>query len=238
MITKEHIVIPANEVYEITDAIACTSLDIQDGAVIQASGQGIVILTVNGVQKELRPGTYTGRILLSITKGTEMDIVDHGRQVHHTMPVAVSIIDGKYCEEASTPSAVLSGEVKDGICNDLTVISKGDNFGGIYIGGKGKYILNNAVFDLIGNGANDGFGYRAAIAVREEAELEVNRARIHNVGSIRTALVTCGHGSVVVNDSVMYCKDGNRKNYVRAMSKAPWMLGIQGRVRTTNAQRL
>ena len=236
MITNKHLVIPAGEIYEVADAISCTSLEIQEGAVIQAAGSGIVILTVNGVQKELLPGSYTGDILLARTKGTELDIVDHGRQVHHTMPVAVSIIDGKYCEEASTPSAVLSGQIMDGECNDLTVISRGDNFGGIYVGGKGKYVLNNAVFDLVGNGANDGFGYGAAIAVRDEAELEVNRARIHNVGSIRTALVTCGHGTVVVNDSVMYCKDGNRKNYVHAMSKAPWMLGIQGRVRSTNAQ--
>lgn len=235
MITTDKVVIHENETMEIKESISCTVLEIGTGAAAKAAS-GIVIMTVNGVQKEMNPGIYTGNVVLAITEGTNLDIMDHGRLVHHTMPVAVSIMDGCYIEGASTPSAVLSGDIKDGVCNDLTVISRGDNFGGIYIGGNGKYVLNDAVFDLIGNGANDGFGYGAAIAVRDEAELEVNRARIHNVGSIRTALVACGHGTAVVNDSVLYCKDGSRKNYVRAMSKAPWMLGIKGRVRTTNAQ--
>jgi len=41
---------------------------------------------------------------------------------------------------------------------------------------------------------------------------------------------------VEVNDSEFSAGDNDRPNYVKAMSKAPWMLGIHGRVRTTNIQ--
>ena len=217
------------------ESLACSELVLQENAAVQAAA-GAVVLFVNGVQTQLQPGTYTGRVILAVSNATNVDVEDHNRMVHHTMPAAVSIVDGKYRQEDSFPDAVISGSVQDGSCSGVTVVSRGDNFGGIYVGGSGSYEISDAVFDLVGNGANDGFGYGAAIAARDEAKVTVNRTRIHNVGSIRTALVASGHSEVEVNDSVLYCKDGNRKNYVKAMSKAPWMLGISGRVRATNAQ--
>ena len=229
------LIVQDQETLVLSESAACDELTIGEGSSIAAEN-GVVVLTVNGVQRQLAPGTYKGDVKLSVSGGVRLEITDHGRKVTHVMPTAISIADGQYRQEESTPAAVLSGAVGDGAAAGITVVSRGDNFGGIYVGGKGRYVIDDATFDLVGNGANDGFGYGAAIAVRGEAEVQINRARVHNVGSIRTALVACEHSAVEVNDSVFSCKDGNRNNYVHAMTKAPWMLGIKGRVRATNTQ--
>jgi hypothetical protein len=133
-------------------------------------------------------------------------------------------------------AAQIAGTAADGVAQGIVVRSEGDNFGGIYVDGKGTYEINDADIALNGNGGSDSVGYGAGISVRGDAEVTINRAKIHNIGSIRTALQVCGHGKVTVNDSEFSAQDNDRPNYVKAMSKAPWMLGIHGRVRTTNIQ--
>lgn len=204
-----------------------------DAAVVPPEGKQLT-LTVDGIHRDLEPGSYQGAVVLSVTEPVTYGYENYGQMEWFHMNAAVSVHDGKYCPTESVQAAVLAGQAADGAA--LKIRSEGDNFGGIYVDGDGSYTISDADIALNGNGASDGVGYGAAIAVRGNANVTIDRAKIHNVGSIRTALQVCGHGKVTVNDSEFSAADNDKPNYVKAMSKAPWMLGIHGRVRTTNIQ--
>ncbi len=224
-----------NEIWELKESLTLTDLSLAKGAEIRVPEGKQLTMTVDGVHCNLDQGTYSGDIVLSVTDSVVSSYENHGTMEWFHMNVGVSIHDGKYCPAESVAAAV-SGEIGDGAANHVQIRSQGDMFGGIYVDGKGSYEINDADIELVGNGGSDAIGYGAAIAVRGDAEVTINRAKIHNAGSIRTALQVCANGKAVVNDSEFTARDLDRPNYVMAMSKAPWMLGIHGRVRTTNIQ--
>lgn len=211
-------------------------LVIQEGAALTPPQGKQLTLTVDGVHRDIAPGEFTGNVVLSVTDTIKAGCENHGGMEWFEMNAAVSIHDGKYCPGESVTAAHISGTVTDTSADGLVIRSEGDNFGGIYVDGDGDYTINNADIAMNGHGASDAIGYGASVAVRGNAHVTINNSKIHNVGSIRTALQVCGHGKVTVNDSEFSAADDDRPNYVKAMSKAPWMLGIQGRVRTTNIQ--
>ena len=213
-----------------------TKLVIAEGGSVQGAGGKLVTLTVDGIHRDIAPGTFEGNVVLSVTDPVNYETVNYGNTESFQMNAAVSVRDGRYVAGESVAAAQQAGEIREGEANGLRIRSEGDNFGGIYIDGSGYYEVNDADIALNGHGASDGVGYGAGIAVRGNSEVVINRAQIHNVGSIRTALQVCGHAKVTVNDSEFSAADDDRPNYVQAMSKAPWMLGIHGRVRTTNIQ--
>ena len=222
--------------WAITETTKLSKLVVEPGAAITAPEGKQLTLTVDGVHRDVAPGEYTGNIILSVTKPVKAGCENHGQIEWFEMNAAVSVHDGKYCAAESVSAAVMAGQAGDGECCGIKLRSEGDNFGGIYVDGDGDYVIDDADIAMNGHGASDAIGYGASVAVRGSANVTINRSKIHNVGSIRTALQVCGHGKVTVNDSEFTAADDDRPNYVKAMSKAPWMLGIHGRVRTTNIQ--
>lgn len=220
----------------IPETIALTQLTIGEGAELTAPEGKLLTLTVDGVHRDIAPGDYTGNVVLSVTDAIDFAYENHGQMEWFHMNAAASVRDGKYIAAESVAAAQIQGEVGDGTAKGLVIHSEGDYFGGIYVDGQGSYVIDDADIVMNGHGGSDAVGYGASVAVRGDAEVTLNRAKIHNAGSIRTALQVCGHGKVMVNDSEFSAEDIDRPNYVKAMSKAPWMLGIHGRVRTTNIQ--
>ncbi len=225
-----------HENFLVENTIAVDELVISDAAVLSVPVGKQLTLTVDGIHKDILPGTYRGNIILSVTDSIQVEYSTHGDVSIFEMNAAVAVHDGHYIPQQSVSAAVLEGEITAGGCRGIKLRSEGDNLGGIYLSGSGTYTIDHADIEMIGNGGSDAVGYGAAICVRGEAKAIINHAEIHNIGSIRTAIQVCEHGQAEVNDSRLSCKDGNKPNYVFAMSKAPWMLGIHGRVRTTNIQ--
>lgn len=228
--------IPAGSRELIPETTVLTQLTIGENAELSAPEGTLLTLTVDGVHRDIAPGTYTGSVVLSVTDSIDFGYENHGQMEWFHMNAAASIRDGKYIAAESVAAAQIRGSVEDGAVRDLEIRSEGDFFGGIYADGKGSCTIDGANIVMNGHGGSDAVGYGASIAVRGDAEVTINRAKIRNAGSIRTALQVCGHGKVTVNDSEFSAEDIDRPNYVKAMSKAPWMLGIHGRVRTTNIQ--
>lgn len=228
--------IPAGTQKLLAETTALTRLTIGQDAELTTPEGKLLTLTVDGVHRDIAPGTYSGNVVLSVTDTIDFGYENHGQMEWFHMNAAVSIHDGKYIAGESVAAAQIQGDVGDGAAKGLNIRSEGDYFGGVYVDGKGRYVIDGADIVMNGHGGSDAVGYGASIAVRGDAEVTINHAKIHNAGSIRTALQVCGHGKVTVNDSEFSAEDIDRPNYVKAMSKAPWMLGIHGRVRTTNIQ--
>lgn len=225
-----------NDVLIPEENLSLEKLVIAAGASVQAPENKLITLTVDGVHRDITAGTYEGNVVLSVTDPVLYEAENHGKTEQYRMNAAVSVRDGIYVPQESVAAAQICGSFREGAADGLRIRSEGDYFGGFYIDGDSHYEINDADIALNGHGASDAVGHGAGIAVRGSAEVTINRAQIHNVGSIRTALQVCDHAKVIVNDSEFSAADDDRPNYVQAMSKAPWMLGIHGRVRTTNIQ--
>ena len=209
-------------------------LVIQDGAIITAPENQRVILTVDGVQRDLDPGAYEGDVKLSVIDGVIVDYETHGSVDHYCMANAVSFENGKYAENQSVTAVWnADADVRDGYVKNLKVVSRGDNFGGIMVR-DGEAVIEDVEMDLIGNGGCDFTGEGVGITAMGSAKVTVNRAKIHTVGSIRAAVVGREDAELVVNDSELFAADGDKPNNIHGMTKVPWMLGLTGRVRTTN----
>ena len=218
----------------LAESLLLDSLTIADGAVLTAPAGKCLTLTVNGVTRELEPGTYTGNVALTVSDAVQVDYENHGRVDHFEMANAVVISNGKYLPEKSVSAAVCAGTVSDTSVDGLTIDSRSDNFGGVYVDGDSVVTINDATMNLVGNGGNDFVGHGAGITAAGKSKVTVNRAKIHTVGSIRVTVVGREEATLEVNDSELFVKDGTKPNNVSGMTKVPWMLGLTGRVRATN----
>ena len=216
------------------ESLLLDSLTIAEGAVLTAPAGKCLTLTVDGVTRELEPGTYTGKVALTVSDAMVVDYENHGRVDHFEMANAVVISNGKYIPEKSVSAAVLSGTVTDTTVDGLTINSQSDNFGGIYVDGDSVVTINDASMELVGNGSSDFVGSGIGITAAGKSNVTINRAKIHTVGSVRATVVGREDATVEINDSELFVKDGTKPNNITGMSKVPWMLGLTGRVRATN----
>lgn len=199
-------------------------------AVLSAPAGKCLTLTVDGVNRQIQPGTYTGDVVLTVSDAVQVDYENHGKVDHFEMANAVVISDGKYVPEKSVAAAVLAGTVTDTTVDGLKVDSQADNFGGVYVDGNSVVTINDANMILNGNGGNDFVGHGAGITAAGASHVTVNRAKISSVGSIRVTVVGREEATLEVNDSELFVKDGTKPNNVSGMTKVPWMLGLTGRV--------
>ena len=180
-------IISGSYVAEATEKL--TSLTIAPEAVLSAPAGKCLTLTVDGINRQIEPGTYTGDVVLTVSDAVQVDYENHGKVDHFEMANAVVISDGKYVPEKSVSAAVLAGTVTDTAVDGLTVDSEADNFGGVYVDGNSVVTINDATMTLNGNGGNDFVGHGAGITAAGTSHVTVNRAKIHSVGSIRVTVV-------------------------------------------------
>ena len=128
----------------LAESLLLDSLTIADGAVLTAPAGKCLTLTVDGVTRELEPGTYTGNVALTVSDAVQVDYENHGRVDHFEMANAVVISNGKYLPEKSVSAAVCAGTVSDTSVDGLTIDSRSDNFGGVYVDGDSVVTINDA----------------------------------------------------------------------------------------------
>ncbi|MFT3763032.1 MAG: hypothetical protein QM761_10610 [Pseudoxanthomonas sp.] len=229
-------VAPAGE-WVVDKAGEYRSLVIPEGTRVVAPAGKTLTLAVNGVSVPIRPGTYAGKVVL--TPADDIVVKYHDLEPHH-FRTAVYIDNGRYVAGKSVPAAVLGGDVGDGRANGLKVESRDERFNGIIVTGDSKYVIDDPVIDLTGNGGNDFAGFGAAIMTSGKADVVVNRPRIRTRGAVRTAVFVGGHSTLRVNDADIEVFNGALPpDYkftieVGKMMEVPWMLGLSGNVRATN----
>lgn len=212
------------------------SLTIAEGATVEAPDGFSVTMTVDGVERSIAPGTYTGDVVLDVTG----DNVVPYKELTHYFRQALYVDANGVVAEKSASSAIIGGAVTDEGADNIQIKSEGENFNGVFVAG-GTYTLNNTRIDFVGNGANDFAGYGAAVmATGPDTTLIVDHSEIITRGAVRTALITDEGAGVIVKNSRIEAYDGVLPGWYRPNSmlgymwNVPWMLGLSGNNRATN----
>lgn len=230
-------VVVAGESWIVDKTTALQSLRIEPGAAVAAPAGRSLTMTVDGVETGLKPGTYRGGIVLTVT---DPHLVKFDDLHQHRFRQALYVDAGGVVASKSVLAAAGPVRVGDGMISGLRLRSTGDNFNGIVVAG-GRWTLKDAEIDFIGNGGNDFAGYGAGIlSDGSGTTLVVDGAKVRTRGAVRTAVVCNGGSNLVVKNSDIVSSEGTLPaDYVSnvtpgQMKDAPWMLGIRGNVRTTN----
>jgi hypothetical protein len=221
----------------ISETTTKTSLTIAAGETLAAPTGYSLTMTVDGVETPMNAGTYTGNIVLTVTKQIS---VTYGSLDPVDWRTAVYVEDGAYVADKSVAAAWGGGTVTDSAATDLTLTSLGENFNGIVVTGDSTYAIENPDIAFTGNGGNDFSGYGAAIVSKGTSNVTVNNANIINTGVVRTAIFAGGSSTLTVNDSYIEVHNGTLPSdytfnvTLGKMMEVPWMLGLVGNCRATN----
>jgi hypothetical protein len=214
-----------------------TGLTVAEGATITAPQGYSLTMTVGGVGTAIRPGTYHGEIVLSVTKEIVVPFMGVDPYIFRT---AVYIDNGTYVPEKSVTAAGGNGKVTNTSATDVSVTSKEEKFNGIVVTGNSTYSIVNPKIDMTGNGGNDFAGFGAAIMSTGNAKVTVDKAHITTRGAVRTAVFVGGNSSMTVNNSSIEVYNGTLPADYQfsimpgKMMEVPYGLGFTGNVRATN----
>ncbi|MFF7475962.1 hypothetical protein [Streptomyces sp. NPDC008092] len=249
------ITVGSDETLTLTETTTATELVIEEGGVITVDDGYSLSLTVNGVETgselaaltdgyggvatAIAAGTYTGTVVLNVAEATDVAYSTLTFPFRQAIYVDADGVD----EDKSVPSDVLDGTVTDTGASDITLLSDGEAFNGVYVAGGGSYTLTDPTIAFDGNGRCDFVGYGAAVVgTGSGTTLVLDGANISNVGVVRTAVIADATANVIVKNSTIKCADGvvpaeypaAGTGDTRYMITVPWMLGISGNVRATN----
>ena len=222
-------------------SLRLSELTIEPGGIILPCEGHTLTMTVDGVGTAIRPGHYSGDIVLTVAEDFRVTSVRFGQVTEPNFRMGICIDDGAYRPECSVPSVVSEGNVSNHRAQDLTIRSKEWDFNGIYVAGDSEFTVDRAKILLEGDGTDDFVGLGAGIAASGNARVTVNDSEIHTRGITRGAVFVGGHSEVTLNrcqlSLVSYIptqeqlEEGKKLD---RMMQPPWAMGIRGNGRTTN----
>jgi hypothetical protein len=221
----------------------------QDSAVTAVGGKR-VIMTVDGVRKNIVPGIYRGDIRFELIDEVPSigkyevasDFSPSGvKQVHYEHPY----------ESALTVDTDASGKTGVLVEKSATSMLVGSTFDDKGItGGKivnecpraniitvidGEYRISDLTIESRAHGADDFEAYGASIAAAGQSKVVVDNVTIDNVGAVCTAVDAVEKADVLVMNSTIKTKGLDPDTcWADAMTEVPWVLGLKGSVRSTN----
>lgn len=229
--------IEAGATWELAETTSLAELSLGEGAEIKAPEGSSVTLTVDGVETGITAGTYKGDIVLTVA---EANPIQFQESTVHPFRQALYLNENGVVDAKSVLAAAGNYTVDGETITGAEIVSKGENFNGIYANG-GTHVIKDATIDLTGNGGNDFAGYGAAVmSDGEGTTLVVDNSKISTHGAIRTAFVAQNTSNLIVKNSVVAANEGVLPDtYVSnvspgEMKDVPWMLGITGNCRATN----
>ncbi|MGP2442361.1 hypothetical protein [Streptomyces sp. JW3] len=250
------ITVKSGQTLELTETTTVAVLRVEEGGAIAAPDGHRLTLTVNGVETGSRlseltdghgglaiaiaPGTYRGKVILTVAAANDVAYSDITFPIRQALYVDANGVD----ESRSVPSDVRGGTVTDTGAHDITLLSNGESFNGVYVTGGATYELTRPKIAFDGNGRCDFIGYGSSVVgTGEGTTLVLDGATIRNEGVVRTAVIADATANVIVKNSTIHCADGDHvpdeypetgTGDTRYMITVPWMLGLSGNVRATN----
>jgi hypothetical protein len=232
----------ANEEWLVGETVSLSELALAEGCVVTAVDGHSPTMTVNGVETDIKPGTYSGEVVLTPTENILVEYKDMGLDEKYFYRTAVYVKDGELVPEKSVLAAVAEGDVTGSAATGIKITSIGENFNGIIVTGDSKYDIVNPKINFVGNGGNDFAGFGAAILTEGNSDVTIENADITTTGVVRTALFVGGNSTATINNSRIEVNDGTfPEGYVDrykggegVMMEVPWIMGITGNCRATN----
>ncbi|MFT4249049.1 MAG: hypothetical protein QM581_13630 [Pseudomonas sp.] len=220
--------------------VSLTRLSLAEGGRISAPPGKVLTLTVDGVGREIAPGSYAGKIALTPSTPLKWTPMLGGQD--YAVRSALYVENGKVDAARSVAAARKAGVVTDAGAADLRVDSRDPGFNGVIIEGAGDYVLDRPVIDLEGPGTDDAIGVGAGITIKKGAHVVINDPRIRTHGVVRTAIFADSQAKVQINRAEIETRGGQLPADYKfsilpgEMKEVPYGLGISGTVRATNAQ--
>lgn len=200
------------------------TLTITEGAELTAPPGKYLALTVDGAGKPLKPGTYTGNVVISVA---EYFVEEVYPSVNRTKPLnletAICIDAGRLIPEKGLPAVVYGGKVTDKSANDVYIATANENFAGIIVDGDSEYTINKASIEMDGPGYNDFVGMGAGVAAFGNARVTINDSDINLTSITRCAVHVGGKSVVTVNNSRM-----SNRSPICEMGSWSWGIGVRG----------
>jgi hypothetical protein len=220
------------------------SLTVGSHAVVRAPAGDSLTLTVGGVETDLKPGTYRGDVVLTVTRQIVVQYrckpgPNCGKLPAQHFRAAIYVRDGRYEPARSVSAAVVGGAVSGRAARRVSITSRGAGFNGIAVTGASDYTIDKPRIDLTGNGGNDFDGFASGIMSSGHARVLVEGADITTRGVTRGAIFVGDDSTMTVNDSTIRVYNGTLPPGYKftlqlgKMLEVPWMLGITGNDRAT-----
>lgn len=208
-----------------------SELTLTPGAALCAPEGKCVIMTVDGVTTDIRPGTYAGKIVLEV-----LERVEQFSDFKNDYRCIVFADEAGVRPERSALSGLSGGEVSAHAVTGGTVAIRGDRYNGVAVN-NGEFRISGTKFDVEGRGGDDFEAYGAAITTGNQATVVIEDVDIHTHGCISTGIITAGDSTVLVRDSVIDCHGDTNEGYFTKfphLTEVPWVLGLRGKLRSTN----
>ena len=209
----------------VEETTSLTQLIIAEGASLAApEGKGLT-LTVDGISREIKPGYYTGDVVITVADFYVMPPAGlfANLGIYTDMRTAICVEDGKLSTEKCVPAIVRGGTFTDTGADDILIEGTDEAFNGILVTGDSAYTVNNAKIHLDGDGGNDFIGFGAAILAMGKSQLTINDSEVILHGVTRCTLHIGGESVVTVNNSTLINDSGTTTKM-----RAAWVLGLDG----------
>ncbi len=227
----------AGDALIVTQTTKLKSLKIEEGANVAAPAGKSLTMTIKGVERDIRPGKYTGDIVLTVT---DQNVVKFSESMIHHFRQAIYLDKDGIVDAKSVLDAAGKPKVSNGVLTGANVKSEGKNFNGILVTG-GTWTIKDPKLEFEGNGDNDFAGFGAGImSDGKDTTLILDGAKVSTHGAVRTTVIANNGSNLIVKNSEISSRTGVLpSDYVSnvtpgEMKDAPWMLGISGNVRATN----
>ena len=207
------------------------ALMIGAGASVAAPEGKTVIMTVNGVTTDIKPGSYRGKVVLEV-----LDAVTKFSDFENDYKCIVYADENGVQECKSALSGIVGAEVTANSVKGGSVTICGDKYNGIAVN-NGKFRIESTKFRVEGRGGDDFEAYGAAITTGNQAEVVIDNVDIKTHGCISTGIITAGDSHVLIKDSKIDCKGDTNEGYYTKfphLTEVPWVLGLRGTLRSTN----
>lgn len=223
------------------------TVEIPEGAVVKGEGGQRVTLIVDGVEVEVKPGTYTGKVQVALTEVYgQWGSFAGGDEEDYEFRAAL-YIDEQGINEGKSASAVITGGTYTAYSAEgISVKSTSPNLNSIIVDGKVNYTIKDSTFDILGdsdgNDVNDFSGFGAVVTAVNDATVTLENVTINTTGVARPALFADEYGDIIFKNSRFSVKGGTLyETYINSANQAsmvapPWVLGIGGNSRGTNME--
>lgn len=227
-----------------------------NGVTIPADGLSIpegflAVMTVDGVATRTLPGTYTGNVIIELLDEVpalgKVELPPfHGGggpqpvQYQHPYRSALMIdTDGEgrqfVDEKRSAQTAIVGAEISADAIRGGSITTHDDWFNGITVA-DGTYRIEDMKLDMEGRGGDDFEMFGCGIAVGGNAKVVINNVDISTAGNISTAIDIAEKSDVLVsNCNLRTIGDENREYRDNTMTHVPWVMALQGTVRSVNS---
>ena len=227
----------------VRDSMTVTEMTIgPEGKLLPPEGK-LLTMTVDGVQMDPLPGTYSGSICLTVS-----DFIPAPIEGMHAKPTdppteyrAALLLEKDGVSTNAASAAYVGGRVEGMTVTGGSITSKGEAFNDVIVTG-GKYTLKDLTIENTGHSPDDGKGLGAAILTGNDSETVFENLTVKNQGIRNDAMVTGGTSKVTVRNSHIECVGGTPEQ-IQAVHKVrpgkacmTYVSGGWGTTRTINVQ--